>query len=115
MLGQKQWREELQYDAITCMFAIHYFFESEKAIKTFLHNVSINLREGSLDTAQSLLYGWASNLRYCFALACLHALAFFHLDNTCVALVLCCRLTQMHAPLKNTCPLSCHLSCPQLC
>lgn len=46
MLGQKQWREELQYDAITCMFAIHYFFESEKAIKTFLHNVSINLREG---------------------------------------------------------------------
>lgn len=50
MLGQKQWREELQYDAITCMFAIHYFFESEKAIKTFLHNVSINLREGSLNT-----------------------------------------------------------------
>lgn len=28
------------------MFAIHYFFESEKAIKTFLHNVSINLKEG---------------------------------------------------------------------
>ncbi|KAL3148005.1 hypothetical protein ABBQ38_014300 [Trebouxia sp. C0009 RCD-2024] len=46
LLGQKEWREELQYDAITCMFAIHYFFESEKAIKTFLHNVSINLKEG---------------------------------------------------------------------
>lgn len=46
LLGQREWREELQYDAITCMFAIHYFFESEKAIKTFLHNVSINLKEG---------------------------------------------------------------------
>lgn len=54
MLGQKQWREELQYDAITCMFAIHYFFESEKAIKTFLHNVSINLREGNLKHCSTL-------------------------------------------------------------
>ena len=72
MLGQKQWREELQYDAITCMFAIHYFFESEKAIKTFLHNVSINLREGSLNTAQLLRYGCVSILSYCLALPCLH-------------------------------------------
>ena len=51
LLGQREWREELQYDAITCMFAIHYFFESEKAIKTFLHNVSINLKEGDLHQA----------------------------------------------------------------
>lgn len=48
MLGQQEWKEELQFDAITCMFAIHYFFESEKAIKTFLHNVSINLKEGTM-------------------------------------------------------------------
>lgn len=46
MLGQQEWKEANQFDAITCMFAIHYFFESEKAIKTFLHNVSINLKEG---------------------------------------------------------------------
>lgn len=53
LLGQREWREELQYEAITCMFAIHYFFESEKAIKTFLHNVSINLKEGDHHQASS--------------------------------------------------------------
>ena len=46
MLGQQEWKEPIQYDAITCMFAIHYFFQSEKAIKTFLRNGSINLKEG---------------------------------------------------------------------
>lgn len=46
LLGQQEWKEPEQYDAITCMFAIHYFFASEKAIKTFLRNVSINLKEG---------------------------------------------------------------------
>lgn len=46
LLGQQEWRESAPYDAITCMFAIHYFFASEKAIKTFLHNVSINLKDG---------------------------------------------------------------------
>ncbi len=61
MLGQKQWREELQYDAITCMFAIHYFFESEKAIKTFLHNVSINLREGTLNSSFMALPVFSAN------------------------------------------------------
>lgn len=53
LLGQQEWREELQYDAITCMFAIHYFFQSEKAIKTFLHNVSINLKEGEYREADT--------------------------------------------------------------
>jgi hypothetical protein len=92
MLGQKQWREELQYDAITCMFAIHYFFESEKAIKTFMHNVSINLREGSLNTAQLHLNGSASILSYCLALACLHKMRLhsFHFGSTCLALAVCC-------------------------
>ena len=56
LLGQQEWREPMQYDAITCMFAIHYFFESEKAIKTFLHNVSINLKEGE-HAVRALLAG----------------------------------------------------------
>lgn len=32
-LGIKEWREEEQYDVVTCMFAIHYFFVSEAALK----------------------------------------------------------------------------------
>jgi len=32
-LGLSEWREERQYDAVTCMFAIHYFFVSEQALK----------------------------------------------------------------------------------
>ena len=50
LLGQQEWRESDPYDAITCMFAIHYFFASEKSIKTFLHNVSINLNQGAFPT-----------------------------------------------------------------
>jgi mRNA (guanine-N7-)-methyltransferase len=46
LLGLKEWREPMQYDAVTCMFAIHYFFASEASLKQFLHNVAINLREG---------------------------------------------------------------------
>ncbi|KAL4457714.1 hypothetical protein ABPG75_012579 [Micractinium tetrahymenae] len=45
-LGLEEWREPRQYDVVTCMFAIHYFFVSEAALKQFLHNVSINLKEG---------------------------------------------------------------------
>lgn len=84
MLGQQEWKEELQFDAITCMFAIHYFFESEKAIKTFLHNVSINLKEGTMPglclSAYHLSYKPVLNhqqlqsvyaaLRACFTLTC---------------------------------------------
>lgn len=55
LLGQQEWKEPSQFDAITCMFAIHYFFESEKAIKTFLHNVSINLKEGDRATCSVTL------------------------------------------------------------
>ncbi len=32
-LGLREWREEEPYDAVTCMFAIHYFFVSESALK----------------------------------------------------------------------------------
>ena len=45
-LGQGEWREGAPFDAVTCMFAIHYFFVSERALDTFLRNVATNLREG---------------------------------------------------------------------
>jgi len=34
-----------KFDAITCMFAIHYFFENEKKLNGFLNNVSSNLKK----------------------------------------------------------------------
>ena len=46
-LGQKPWHEPRQYDAVTCMFAIHYFFVSEAALKQFLQNVASNLKDGA--------------------------------------------------------------------
>ena len=55
LLGQQEWREPKQFDAITCMFAIHYFFASEKAIKTFLHNVSINLKQGRFAACHAIM------------------------------------------------------------
>lgn len=46
ILGIEEFREPEQYDAVTCMFALHYFFVSEKALKRFLQNVAINLKPG---------------------------------------------------------------------
>ena len=34
------------FDVVTCMFALHYFFANEQTLKTFLHNVSVNLKPG---------------------------------------------------------------------
>eukprot|EP00891_Asterochloris_glomerata_P002639 jgi/Astpho2/2639/Aster-06989 len=34
------------FDVVTCMFALHYFFADEQTLKTFLHNVSVNLKPG---------------------------------------------------------------------
>lgn len=34
------------FDVVTCMFAIHYFFSSEKTAQQFLRNVSHNLLPG---------------------------------------------------------------------
>ena len=48
-LGKSEVRLQRQFDAVTCMFAIHYFFASERSLDNFFHNVSINLREGKLD------------------------------------------------------------------
>ena len=53
-LGASEWREPQQYDAITCMFAIHYFFVSQAALHRFMANVSLNLREGNRALALSV-------------------------------------------------------------
>lgn len=45
-LGQSKWDEPQQYDAVTCMFAIHYFFVSEAALRQLLENVVNNLKAG---------------------------------------------------------------------
>ena len=45
-LGASEWSELQQFDAITCMFAIHYFFVSPPALHRFMENVSINLKDG---------------------------------------------------------------------
>lgn len=45
-LGKREVRLGRQFDAVTCMFAIHYFFASEQSLDNFFHNVSINLKEG---------------------------------------------------------------------
>jgi len=36
------------FDAVTCLFAIHYFFESKKKLEGFLNNVSSTLKVGGL-------------------------------------------------------------------
>eukprot|EP01026_Neomeris_dumetosa_P078147 TRINITY_DN84410_c0_g1_i1.p1 TRINITY_DN84410_c0_g1~~TRINITY_DN84410_c0_g1_i1.p1 ORF type:complete len:535 (-),score=75.56 TRINITY_DN84410_c0_g1_i1:227-1831(-) len=35
-----------EYDVVTIMFALHYFFVTESSIKRFLENVVLNLKEG---------------------------------------------------------------------
>lgn len=37
-----------KFDAITCLFAIHYFFENKKKLEGFLNNVSSNLKIGGI-------------------------------------------------------------------
>ena len=36
------------FDAITCMFAIHYFFNSQETLEGFLNNVSSNLKKNGV-------------------------------------------------------------------
>eukprot|EP00192_Tetraselmis_astigmatica_P011523 CAMPEP_0117693476 /NCGR_PEP_ID=MMETSP0804-20121206/26897_1 /TAXON_ID=1074897 /ORGANISM="Tetraselmis astigmatica, Strain CCMP880" /LENGTH=374 /DNA_ID=CAMNT_0005507025 /DNA_START=305 /DNA_END=1427 /DNA_ORIENTATION=- len=45
-LGLGEWQEPEPFDAVTCMFAIHYFFVSEAALKNMLGNVARNLKNG---------------------------------------------------------------------
>lgn len=47
IIGMNQWKDECKvYDTVSCMFAMQYFFITERALDTFLHNVSSNLKEG---------------------------------------------------------------------
>mmetsp|Transcript_19844 Transcript_19844/g.43187 ORF Transcript_19844/g.43187 Transcript_19844/m.43187 type:complete len:361 (-) Transcript_19844:591-1673(-) len=45
-LGEQEWSDELQYHVVTCMFAMHYFFESESHLKMFIRNVANSLAPG---------------------------------------------------------------------
>eukprot|EP00873_Tetraselmis_striata_P007411 jgi/Tetstr1/427675/TSEL_017800.t1 len=45
-LGLGAFVDAQPYDTVTCMFAIHYFFASESALKTFMRNVADNLKDG---------------------------------------------------------------------
>ena len=45
-IGKRVWKDEEPYDAVTCMFALHYFFGSESAAKATLEFASANLRDG---------------------------------------------------------------------
>lgn len=46
LLGKQEVKLETQFDAVTCMFAIHYFFASKAALDNFFHNVNLNLKQG---------------------------------------------------------------------
>jgi hypothetical protein len=59
-LGQGEWREGVPFDAVTCMFAIHYFFVSEQALDTFLHNVVLNLKDGAFPSVNAVTYTHAA-------------------------------------------------------
>lgn len=50
-LGKKEVKLDREFDAVTCMFAIHYFFASAQSLDCFLHNVAINLKEGEFALA----------------------------------------------------------------
>ena len=48
-LGASVWVDELApYDAVSCMFALHYFWGSEDTAKTLLQFVHANLRPGGV-------------------------------------------------------------------
>lgn len=42
------WRGDRPFDAVTCMFALHYFFESEAAAHAIMRTISHNLRPGGV-------------------------------------------------------------------
>jgi hypothetical protein len=53
-LGLEVLQQERQYDAATCMFALHYFFERESSLMKLMETVAANLKPGSA--------GWGSCL-----------------------------------------------------
>lgn len=45
-LGLEVVVESQQYDLVTCMFALHYFFDAQQHCRTLLETVSKNLKPG---------------------------------------------------------------------
>lgn len=47
-LGEREMEWDRAFDVVTCMFAIHYFFVQERAVKTFLRNATAALKPGGI-------------------------------------------------------------------
>lgn len=45
-LTQHPWRSDTRFDVVSCMFALHYFWESEATAHTIFHTISANLKDG---------------------------------------------------------------------
>ena len=45
-LGEEAWSDGNSYSVVTCMFALHYFYDVEHRLKMFFSNVSNCLKEG---------------------------------------------------------------------
>lgn len=41
-------RAARKFNVVSCMFAVHYFFQNEEKLNGFLHNVSYNLKRGGI-------------------------------------------------------------------
>jgi hypothetical protein len=64
-LGLQLWQDERQYDAATCMFALHYFFEQESTLMMFMQTVAANLKPGGVQTMRSSAVGLANPFAFC--------------------------------------------------
>jgi len=51
---EKVFLSKFAFDIVSCQFAIHYFFESEITLRTFLQNVTDNLKVGGFFVGTSL-------------------------------------------------------------
>ena len=45
-IGTEVWPAGESYDAVTCMFALHYFFQSERSATKAIELAAANLKEG---------------------------------------------------------------------
>jgi hypothetical protein len=49
LLGLQLIQEEQPFNVITCMFALHYFFDKEETSKVMLQTIAANLKAGELE------------------------------------------------------------------
>ncbi len=95
-LGVREWTDNQQYDVVTCQFALHYFFETERALKMVLHNVALNLKPGENSFfARERKSPNDTVLGACGEIDPLHVSS---------SLTLCRGLLHGHHPLRETCP-----------